>query len=45
MPDVIVVVGLLARAGRIPEKELGKIALQLLEGLAYIHKEFHVLHR
>lgn len=33
------------RAGRIPERELGKITVQLLDGLAYIHKEFHVLHR
>lgn len=36
---------LLKRAGSIPEPQLGKIAVQLLDGLAYIHKEFHVLHR
>ncbi len=28
-----------------PESILAKIATQILDGLAYIHKEFHVLHR
>ncbi len=36
---------LLTAAGSIAEPQLGKIAVQLLDGLAYIHKEFHVLHR
>ena len=36
---------LLKCAGKIPEDYLGKITFQLLDGLSYIHKEFHVLHR
>jgi serine/threonine protein kinase len=36
---------LIVKAGSVPEAQLGKIAVQLLDGLAYIHKEFHVLHR
>ncbi len=33
------------KAGPVPENVLGKIAAQVLDGLAYIHTEFHVLHR
>jgi serine/threonine protein kinase len=33
------------KAGPIPEKILGAIAGMMMDGLAYIHKEFHVLHR
>jgi serine/threonine protein kinase len=29
----------------VPEAVLGKIVMQIVDGLAYIHKEFHVLHR
>ncbi len=32
-------------AGPVPEKILGAMASMMLDGLAYIHKEFHVLHR
>lgn len=31
--------------GPVPEPQLGKIAVQLVDALVYIHKEFHVLHR
>lgn len=33
------------KAGPVPEKILGVMAGMMLDGLAYIHKEFHVLHR
>jgi serine/threonine protein kinase len=33
------------RVGPVPEKVLGAVAGMMMDGLAYIHKEFHVLHR
>ena len=36
---------LMAQVSTVPEPLLGKMTVMLLDGLEYIHREFHVLHR
>src|SRR5690349_18485269 len=31
--------------GKLPENVLGKLTAQLLQGLAYLHKTMHIIHR
>jgi serine/threonine protein kinase len=38
-------VNVLQRAGSLPEPVLGRVATQVLEGLAFLHTQRHTMHR